>query len=1169
MTQKQTRLSGGALTAEVIDSSKSVYAGGRSGTGVGLQQYFTPSEVGVLASQVLDPAQPTLDPTAGDGSLLEWVMTANRYGIEIDNDQIEAGNYRPRSINSDIQKAYPLLRSIGAKFPQVVCNPPFGLDWKVAGLNDGKKTSSTAIAFQMMMRLLDGNGGGIFICGRDRYNREVAPLPEARGVWAQIEVDDLFEGVTLPCVVSFVVGLDFAASVELSDVHKVKSTRAEMIGLGDALNEQAARLMNQRYRYRYTVGKDLPDQWQAAKAEAKRRKEAKKVDEGPDLRLTRNKIKVTLSEFAKVGLATSDDYQALSRVQGLDGLGASWAALNSKTWAKVLTFIEQGLLNADPALLEAVEVASRSVKVDMCPMYEVRPQQRLGYLDDLDNIVCRKDCPEKGYLAGETYAITTVSAVEEETEKRPKTNRNGDVEIREYMIKRRVLQVTIGKHQFNESTEDITFILDHFDVPDPGDLEDQFPEEVERARNILDDLTVQNNWPAKGLAWKDREGDNGERIPWQREDLARLVVKGRAVLAWEQGGGKSLGLMAAAQAAIDYHGLRKQCLMVVPQDLVDQWQREAEKFFGFQFEVIDGPVKAREVEQRMKRGEEGFFITWFEALSRTGSKKEDLDHRTFKAKKEIESSFGGKKKINVLLSTEENCPECTADEDQGWNGSTCETCGYVHRSLVVRPASHYLAGAFKQGVLCVDELSLIRGNSLRSKAVRGIRAACRFGGTGTPVANYISDAFWGLWAILGNASSRFPYAYKGGQSAFEDQFCVIELLKGKEEEGEQNQTKARKVLPQVTNVSALWRLLAAGMVRRRQEGMGDMVPRTDHKVEVPLGTLQAKGNAGWQAAFATWFKQQNPNHPLVEADVVEKFEATLGLLQKLEAMATMPITDKDRGYIEARYTESVPLSAYTPAIMKALELALKHVRAGEKVLIGSCRIDTGKFLADRLNERGVKAAHIVEPNADGRYSTKPPKKRAKEVKEFIDGDADVLCVGVDAMKMGHNLDTAACAIVLGLPWSHEADDQFIKRVHRLSSKSPVSIYRIVPTATIADRKYGLLNDKGAAADLALDGQLVDEPDKPVNWSKELKELRKAGLTVTEQDTVAESDLEDLWQKAEGIYEAVPPKPIAHVVSRPKDPERVVAVVEPKPPAAPFAFEVEAEEDESGQLGLFA
>jgi hypothetical protein len=49
-----------------------------------------------------------LDPTAGNGALLQAFPPQLRYGIEIDRDQVAAGDYT--AIGGDLQRVYPLLK---------------------------------------------------------------------------------------------------------------------------------------------------------------------------------------------------------------------------------------------------------------------------------------------------------------------------------------------------------------------------------------------------------------------------------------------------------------------------------------------------------------------------------------------------------------------------------------------------------------------------------------------------------------------------------------------------------------------------------------------------------------------------------------------------------------------------------------------------------------------------------------------------------------------------------------------------------------------------------------------------------------------------------------------------------------------------------------------------
>ena len=123
---KRGRVSGGAISAEVIESSTSVLRHAHGGHLIGLQQYFSPPEASQLARAVFDGISlPVLDPTAGNGALLS--AFEHRYGIEIDPDHTRNADYT--AIPGDLQRVYPLLRLLGVEFPAVVLNPPFGLNW--------------------------------------------------------------------------------------------------------------------------------------------------------------------------------------------------------------------------------------------------------------------------------------------------------------------------------------------------------------------------------------------------------------------------------------------------------------------------------------------------------------------------------------------------------------------------------------------------------------------------------------------------------------------------------------------------------------------------------------------------------------------------------------------------------------------------------------------------------------------------------------------------------------------------------------------------------------------------------------------------------------------------------------------------------------------------------
>jgi hypothetical protein len=1103
---KRGALFGGALTDEVLDSSPTVLRAGRNGDVIGLQQFYTPPAGAEFIASVLGRGQSTLDLTAGDGALLKPVEPRLRFGIEIDGDQVRAGDYE--AVQGDVQQAFPLLRMLGARWPRVTCNPPFGLTW--VGSN-GRAENSTVATWRMALALLAEHGAGAFIAGRDRFAREVLSRADAAGIFALVECDDLFEGTTLPTVIAFFVQPgNVRAGLNEQGPLRLSAPLADLGDLADAVRAERARVADfvvevrgGRCRYRdVAVG-----QFATARKELERRR--------ADTAATRSKFDISLkgarisalpSAFARVVL---QDRGRLRQVQRLDRQPPTYFAQNFREWRQLCELADDEVLTIDPALRDAVKEATQEAERAVCPLYPVRPQQRLAFLDDLDSIRCTTSDPERGFEAGERYRLTTSSDLTVSRSERPFQTRNGKVEVRRYECEAKVLRITIGDGQvFTEAAADVAYLLDHFEIPDPGDLATRFPAAVAEARDLLALLAG-----AHGFEFKRSDTEH-----WQIEDLARLVAKGSGVLCWEQGGGKSLGGATLIRAQWE-RGAARKGLIVCPQDLIPQWRREIEKFYGATVEHITSPAQARAVARHLDAGGEGLYITHYEMLSLIGRVDEPLPVTPLRL------PFAERHQHGELLPTsEEFCPECHADQFVGWQEDSphvCSRCRYVHKRLKVKTAGHYLAHAFADGVIVIDEGTLAKGDdSLRSKAIRGLRARHRYLLTGTPVSNYVNDVFWLMWWALGNATLRFPYAYEGGRAKFEADFCVIEhdVSKGKRER--------RKVLPQVTNVSRLWRLLAGAMVRRRKQDMGELMPRTISTIAAPMGKAQLDLYRYWlsTANFERYFAWKHPGHAMLEAGLVGKFAAGLGQLTKLEYATTLPESDPDRAWDGVA---GLTHSNWTPKNLKVLQVALEHVQRGEKVLIGSDLIETGRWLCDRLQEKGVRAGHIVEER-NGRAATMNPRRRAAAIEAFKHGETQVLCCGIPSIRLGHSLETASCVITTGLVFSYEMFDQFIARAWRLTSPKPVSVYVALTLGSLDEKKWQLLCQKAKAADLALDGQLIDEPEQPISREQVLRDLRKQGVKPT-GDELAEDDIRAAWADT---------APLALVASQP----------EPRPPS---------------------
>ena len=1132
-TQKRGGLFGGAMTEEALSSSRKVLASARGGASlVGLQQYFTPPEVSDLVAAVVGKDVPALDPTAGSGALLSGIDDGCRYGIEIDPDhaggdglaaQAHASPYE--AINGDAQKVVPLMRAAGLLFPAVLCNPPFGLTWHDPA-HHRKEIPSTALAFLWALDLMESFGQGVLVCGTRRLAKEVLSRPEARAVYAVVDVEGpLFEGVTTPVSIAFFVRPDnIRRRSENPSPVRIATRREELAE--KAYDVRVARASAADFVARAFDAAGLDHAFRTVRAEHERRAKVEAGERAPrsqDVTLAGRRIRVSPSPYARLALARAG---RLRELELLSRQNVSYFGQNKRDWRKLRALEADGLITLSPALTQAAEAAIEEAEKVGTPLFPLKPPMRLGWLTDLDRIPCKKADPARGFEEGEVYDLHTASKLDTKTEKRIHDNRYGEPELRTFTEERKLLEVKIDRHSFDESNENIAYIVEHFDLPDPGCVATRFPERMRENRNLLSHIARKNNFKLK---------------PFQLDHLSRLLIKGRGMLAHEPGLGKTLQQMCLAEAQVKL-GAKPCALFVSPQDLVLQTNRECKKFFGRRMEHIKTIAHARDVARRVDAGEPGWWITHFEALSLVGRKKEPLPETYADPKVALMSRLRARKVQNAVAAgkdpskirvpgstgatTRFACPGCRADTARGWNGEVCRSCGHVHRRKYVKPAYSHLTTAFKEGVVLVDEVSEIRGDSIRSRAVRALaRAHHPYGATGTPLSNFITDAFYGLSFCLGAGSAAFPYDHgPKGKAKFEADFAVVEHLHGRADDGEEHLRKRRKILPQITNVSQFWRLAQPGISRCRKEQTGEpLAERVFYPVSVPMGVSQHATNVFWLEHFPEFFAWKRPNHPLVKEGLHERFAAGLGQRWALEFTATLPGADPRTLEWPRAQSELGEPSNFTPANLKVLELALEHAARGEKVLIGSDLIETGRWISERLQEKNVRAVHITEQKA-GKIGTKNPRKRAADVAAFVEGDAQVLCAGTSALKLGHNLQVASTVILTGLPDSWMMFSQFLDRVHRLTSEKPVSVYVIIPRGSLAERKWQLLKDKGGTSDLAFDGELSVKPEKPIDWRKEIEEMKKRGIRAS-GDEVLEADVEEAWRATAPLRPVFAPRKI--------------------------------------------
>lgn len=1254
-SEKHGDVTGSALTTEVLDSAPEILKRtrftGKDGEAklVGLQQYFTPLEIARLAAAVIGPNTPTLDFTAGRGSMLQSFNENMRYGIEIDAEHAaaakEANLYL--GIQGDAQKAVPMMRAVDMTFPGIAINPPFGLTWMdpVHSKDVNARIPSVKLAFLWSLDLMDSTGQGMMLCDRHDLEKHVLTCEEAKSIYAVVDIEGpVWENVETPVSLVFFVkptnlGYRIRNLGHGDYMRRFTAPKAHLMPLVDDITRQrdyVADYVYTRGEREYQVSYRV-DRFKGLRQEYDRRRTLQEKGRAAithNLDLKGKKLRFYLNAYARERLAKAGN---LRQLELLNGQSVSYFATNTRDW-KVAEHAEaEGLVTiSDPLKARVAEVMSHAIRTST-PLFPIPPQMRLGWIEDLHSIKCTRDDPTKGFTSGKSYPLRTAYRIHKEKDERVKLNRKtGEADLREYVQERKLLHVMIENnegesHDFDESSVNIRYLMEYFDLPDPGDVKTRFPELVGRNLELLE--TIESEIKVNFLAYAKKPPNNikTEDIEafafkhFQKDHMSRLLTKQRGLLAHEQGLGKTLQLLTLAEATIRLDPkCQNKVLFVSPQDLIPQTQRECMKFFGRKMEVIRTAEEAHKVKVRLLSGEEGWFITHFEALSRVGKVFEALPEVALptprgtvntrlaketklmrRAKKVVDryhrmtshtpkpedrrrlirqkmeelrlrtgfdhdSEYSGvnltaamhsmgKRPTDARADTRPAtskwaCPKCGCDTAHGWTGEVCRRektsgffgCGYVHRRKRYKPAYTHLGKCFIDGVVCVDELSEMRGDtSQRSQAIRALaRGKHKYGGTGTPLSNFINDTFWGLWFALGDASLAFPYAYRGGRAKFEEDFCVIEHMLGKKGTKKEGQREQKKILARVTNISQFWRLTQPGVSRCRKEHTGEpIVDRVVHPVIVPMGRTQKEIHKFSLDHFSDWFIWAYPDHAMVQHDLVEKFEAGLGQRWWLEKAATLPedlaqLRDwpelerihppgtENEG--EEVYPWRHDVSNWTPGTLKVLQLAIEHAEKGEKILIGSDLIGTGHWISERLNEKGVKSVHITDEAADGTIKTQSPAKRAKAVSEFTSGNAQVMTAGVKAVKLGHNMDLAQVVIVHGLPDSYMEIDQFVARVHRLTSKQPVSVYVILPKGSLADTKWQLLKDKGGTSDLAFDGELSANQEEEIDWAQVLKDLKKKGVTF-DGDEVDEADVEAAW---ENITYTAPKPALGQLIVKP-------------------------------------
>ena len=1143
---------------EVLSSSDSILTG-NFGKGKSLQQFFTPPEVARFLAYVLNAKNiPVLDIMAGSGNLLEPYDRDKRYGIEISPEYAIDANYNV--IKADTFKLIPIAQEINFTVPCVVCNPAFGLQVEN---QEGDNISSTKLAFQYSNSLMSGQGQMAFIAGKDRIDRELLKLPEWNNVYARIDVMELFgDSVSLPCSILFLVGKDTlkGKTAHCKTFPTLQSYHELTEYLAKAVIAQRNYIANQYMINDYFYDSDIKefqDTWKAIGTEYRKRTEKRlKRDNEYSIYLKNGKIAIHLTAFDKVKLHEKHPNE-LRLIESISGNTPKYFGLHRKDWKNITQYEKDGIITVDPKASRVITEVMIQAERELCPLYEVNPVMRLGWLDEVDEIPCIKSDSIKGYKAGEKYPVNCRTERYEENLKDIKYNeKTGEAyEADKVRIYQRLV-VSIGNNYFYEAKSgekqtDLLYLIEHFQLPNPESVQDKFPHELKQWEDKL--IAIQEKYTNIPREGKSKKYSGWKFKNFQVTDLAKVAFKKGGLLAWDTGLGKSLGGLTFAEVM-----KVNNVLIIAPQDLIHQWQEESQGFYGRKLETISSLDQAIRVRKRIltEPKRQNQFITHYEAISRTGFKDVRLNmndkrlmkhHSKKQREKEISESWTRDEKEPTLLDLkykEDNrpiwakmldlhiryqgknekvdakyiilcdqhkddlcyttpdkyCPNCEEHINQGkYDGHFCHNCGFTDKLLHVKPAYRQLCDLFDMVIF--DEADKTQGdNSLMSLACRAFKAQYKLGMTATVISNYITSAFWTMAVSLGFNSLRFPYGYDGKQS-FINKFAVVEYIKN----GRKLENK--RVLPQITNLTGLWKLVSNCTVRRRREDCGEVIiDKHFHPITVPFGSRQKDHYTNWVNNFPDYFLWKHPDTKL-KHETIERFSQILGKLQKLQFAVTLPHREKDR------YFSKNDEDMYTPKFYSVVKTAMQLVKDKRRLLIVSSLMEHSSETEKVLKAKGVKALSIVQTSErTGKTNTLSPLKRAGHIQKIKDGDIDVLLAGVEAIGTGHSIPECSAIILNGLPWRARTFYQTISRIHRLTSERDIDVYIIMTKGSVDERMWNLLQEKQSSANLAIDGSMLLQDSEDIDANTFLKELKSDWNQNIFVDTISEDFVKDRYSK---------------------------------------------------------
>lgn len=903
-----------------------------------------------------------------------------------------------------------------------------------------------------------------------------------------------------------------------------------------------------------TTNKDTTIKWRAVKSEWKAQNGGT-----PEwnIWMENGVLKTNLTVFNQ--LDKKIDKREAERLHSLHNQSPMNLVIQATHRQDLLRAVNGGIWRVHPDVPGVVKKAIadyNSVRAPLTPFTNIKG---LGYLDEESGIICTNDLlvsAEDGkvlasFKAGKSYPVSTQTVSVNRLTMKPSLTLHDEEFLmtgqelgiylrdeagRECLAmdsrhKAKGVTITSSDHKRElSSTLTLQQIAQFFQIPLVPSIAECFEDRYVDIYGKLEEL---------GKIIKKIWGHDFRKF--QRHDLTAAAMVDGCIFGWDTGLGKTIACFILPLLKVGFvPGFiqpKAPVLIVAPEGLHAQMLADATRMFRAKVTLLDSQETFYSLTKDGRTLPPGYYLTSFTQLAQNKVEKlpdpfkvdcrkvnevtdmmafygvtvDDAKARFVAMMKALDPKDTSKPTLNdaailVCIDKFKEYKECCGEYKTPWfqRGSKRE----VH--CVYSPAlADLVVNTFD--VVLADEGVKVKGeDTIIGTGFRHLRPKYRYVLTGTPIKNRLPDVFMiACWVCdaMDGANARWPWG-PDQIEVFAQQFLVTErnldkeraLNNGDLKKGRNGNPPKGRPTAAVCNIHRLWKVMGPILVRRRKNEIGEeIVKKKRYPIRVPVGKHQAE----------VYLYHMNANY----VDSKEN-PAVVSMLNALRMAAAAPHNSHSLKIqsgcadIEGKPIEInrkwKPFSKfdYIPKVHVALSLMERAVRRHEQFILFSALLEPLDVISKYLCQAEVP--HMV---LDGRIDAGYRGELAQQFRLGRPHAVPILLAGQNSMAEGYSFSRANNAAMYSYDWALDKLIQAINRAHRLDSTKDLNLYPLICDGTIDRKLEAMLDEKGNAADLVLDGYLLGDDTDEVNLA-EL--LRTARAEFNKYQTIDEEELILQW-----------------------------------------------------------